>query len=446
MKNIRCSRFLFLTLTATFAFSLEINAQEPILGSQQIDLPDVYFQNADGFVPECHEAFPGWLVTDPEFNQDELLAVWKTGPTIKKDSTIKTHGSVFITPIDTLTGDFYSVGQVQINEANPVPRGTVINGPEWANSQRGWEIYYSCYTADLKRVRLCRISRDQGEWRVFPLLASDGIGARNPSKNSILPAPNLYYQHYEGVWKGRAGLTKGNFGWRQDIENPTDTILSSDIGQGRWMPDGERIVHIKAVRQNGNSIKQLAIYNTTTQEDRLIFFDGRNRRDPFPWEAPELGGKLALVAVVEKLENNSWDVEVYREDGQENWITWNVFTPIHKNFRASFSPESFIFQEKSYVSAVSYLGSDFLGNPSIIWIASVNPDLPETDKVRRIISREINFSHQPSLFSVKGDPESLVIRNGKQVRVYYVDHVSNSKKSSESTPRLMNCDTGLTVP
>jgi hypothetical protein len=394
------------------------------------------------FVAECQEALPNWDIKDPEFNQEELLAVWCINPILYQDGNIKKSGKIYIAPIDTETGNFSLIGICEINNANPVPKKSVINGPEWANSQRGWEIFYSCFSANLKTVRMCKLDRRQTEWRVSVLPSSKGIGMRNPSKNALDPVPNLYYQHYKGqIVKGES-LRKLHFGWRQDTKEPIDVALSPDIGQGKWMPDGRRIVHIKTVLslQDGQPIKQLAIYDRVTDEDKVILTDDRQRRDPFAWNAPELNGQPAIVSIAENRQTDAWDVEVYRQDEQGAWVLWSLIPPIHPDFRVNYSPEAFVFKDKSYISIVSYLGSDLKGwrtEPSIVWIASVDPNLEEAQKVRRIVSQEQDASG----ISRKTDPESLLIQEGDSARVYYVDF-----GLSGESPRLMNCDTGLAIP
>lgn len=401
----------------------------------------ISINNTGSFKPKCQEALPGWDIKDPEFNQEEMLTVWRVSPKLKQDGSIKEDGKIYITPIDIETGNFLLMGQFETNDANPVPQKSVINGPEWANSQRGWEIFYSCYSADFKTVRLCKLDRYQNSWRISALPSSKHKGMRNPSKNALDPVPNLFYQYYRGRISKGSSLKKLHFGWRQDSDQPVDVELSPNVGQGKWMPDGIKIVHINSVLNppDGNSIKQLAIYDRLTNSDELMFNDGRERRDPFAWNAPELNGQPAIVSIVQNHQTDTWDVEVYRQDEQGKWALWSRIPPIHQDFRVNFSPEAFVFNKKSYISIVSYLGSDLKGwrnQPSIVWIASVDPDLEETQKIRRIISQEQDISE----ISRKTDPESLLIQEGDSARVYYVDFGVNGKVA-----KLVNCDTGLTM-
>jgi len=399
------------------------------------------YENIDSFKPKCREALPGQDIRDPEFNQEEALAVWRVSPRLNQNGSIRKDGKIYITPIDSETGDLSLISQFEISNANPVPQKSVINGPEWANSQRGWEIFYSCYSLDKKTVRLCKLDRFQNTWRVSALPSSKHKGMRNPSKNALDPVPNLFYQYYRGKIAKGSSLKKLHFGWREDTENPVDVELSRDIGQGKWMPDGRRIVHTKTILspQDGQTITQLAIYDRLTNTDDLMFTDGRERHDPFAWYAPELNGQLAILSIVQNYQTDAWDVEVYRQNEQGEWIIWSLIPPIHQDFRVNYSPEAFVFQEKSYISIVSYLGSNLQGwrnQPSIVWIASVDPNLEEAQKVHRIVSQE----QDPSGISHKNDPESLIIQEGNAARIYYVDFGVNGEES-----KLMNCDTGLTL-
>jgi hypothetical protein len=397
---------------------------------------------SNGAMTKCHELLPKWKIKDPEFNQEEMLAVWRVSPKLNQDGSIREDGKIYITPIDMETGDFSLIGQSEISNANPVPQKSVINGPEWANSQRGWEIFYSCYSLDKKTVRLCKLDRFQNTWRVSALPSSKHKGMRNPSKNALDPVPNLFYQYYRGRIAKGSSLKKLHFGWREDTDNPVDVELSRDIGQGKWMPDGRRIVHIKSVLNplDGKNIKQLAIYDRLTNSDELMLNDGRERRDPFAWNAPELNGQPAIVSIVQNRQTDGWDVEVYRQANQGEWILWSLIPSIHPDFRVNFSPEAFVFKNKSYISIVSYRGNDlknWRSQPSIVWIASVDPNLEEAQKVHRIVSQEQDVSG----ISRKTDPESLLIQEGNAARIYYVDFGLSGEK-----PRLMNCDTGLAIP
>lgn len=396
-----------------------------------------YWLFTNAFIPECHEALPGWIIRDPEFNQDELLTVWRTDPTPNKHE-VKQYGIIYISPIDAETGNFSLAGQVQVTDGKPVEIDNVRQGPEWGNSQRGWEIFYTCYSDNFS-PRLCRISQHQGNWYASALDSSDEKGILSVSKNENSAAPNIYYQKYKGVFN-KIKPIRGHFGFRSDTSQPVDVLLT-DGGRGRWMEDSINIVHLtKVFFSEDNPVTQIAIYNSITGIDKLIISHGREIHDAFSWNAPELKFRPAIIATVQNREKKSWDVEAYRENEQGEWIVWSVIEPIHSDFPINYSPEVFVYHGRSYVSIVSYQGRDLHDrhyNSSIVWIASIDPNLKEIEQVRRIISSE----NDPLLISRKNDPESLVISNGNKVKIYYLDFGDD-----KSIPKLMNCDSGLTPP
>ena len=72
--------------------------------------------------------------------------------------------------------------------------------------------------------------------------------------------------------------------------------------------------------------------------------------------------------------------------------------------------------------------------PSVIWIASIDPDTPEDERIRRIVSEE----RTPSQVSVKTDAEVAVI-GGTKARIYYRDYFRFFEGKSFFTV----CDPGL---
>ena len=279
-------------------------------------------------VPSCREAAPGESIQDPEFYSGELLAVWRVNPDIRRsDGTVLKHGKLIVAPVDPATGDFLMSQKEVVPGAKPVHQGAVedatVNGPEWALSQRGPEILYSCYSKDEQTSRLCKVSRDgQGRWtRKLVLPSSTRKTLRQPSKNPADPVPFIYFERIEGT--AATGLSGVGHGWREERRNPKDVQMPEDSGLGKWTPDSSQIVHQIRVEQGGQRITQLALYDVATRVNTVLFFDGIDRDDPFPWSAPELGGAIAIAALVEE-PNGGLNVEVYRQDSLGNWVTWSV--------------------------------------------------------------------------------------------------------------------------
>ena len=404
---------------------------------------------AGNFIPSCEQAAPGYSIQDPEFNPEELVAAWRINPTLNADSSLRRHGRIIITPIDPLSGNFLEDESYRVPNAQPVANSAVVdatvNGPEWGNSQRGWEIFYSCYSADLQTSRLCRVDQDSsGRWVLNGALPdSKHRTARQPTKYPEDFAPKLYFEHVVGNIED--GLSGVGYGWREDVMQPLDIEMPPKSGFGHWAPEGVSFFHqtrIPGASTTQGRILQLTEYDTWTLENTLLFDDGVFRMGPFPWKAPELGGAVALAALVrvETPDESYQYVEVYRQDPSGNWVVWNTFDHIDPGYPIAVSPEPFVVDGRSYLTVVSYepgFRTVSPGTPSVVWITSVDPTLTGTDdEVRRVVSAE----PWPGLVTIKSDPEALNLGAQGGTRVYYVDH---GRGGPGHIPRLVNCDTGL---
>lgn len=115
----------------------------------------------------CYEAAPGVPLRDPEFDSDNLLATWQVNPVLTKNGQLKRSGWLNITPIDPVTGLFLIDQTISFHEANPTRVNMTNNGPEWAYSQRGSEVYFTAYTSNLQGTQIGRISNNSdGKWQL----------------------------------------------------------------------------------------------------------------------------------------------------------------------------------------------------------------------------------------------------------------------------------------
>jgi len=386
--------------------------------------------NADEFVPACAEAAPGLKLRDPEFDQQELLVTWQKNPVVERDGTVLEPGWLNIAPIDQLTGEFLLAQTESFYDANPVRITFVNNGPEWGYSQRGPEVFWTAYSPDETTTRIGKLARNQiGRWKVS-FLPDSRRGARpEPSKNPLDPVPAIYYSTMKGRF-GEQGPdpSKGNFGWRQDTGIPFDITLPSDFGTGRWLPDSTRLFHHLAVTDD---VGHIAIYDTLSEVDSLVIPNVTWYIGLGAWSAPELSGATALLAATGNADKVRIDLLVFREDTDGTWKLWTAMKSIDPRFQDISSPEAFVYGGRSYVLLTSRTRiSQHLTTASIIWVATVDPDLPEDQRVKRIISQEF----LPEV-TAKADPELLVLPGG-DVKVYYLD------KGLPNDPLLI-CDTGL---
>lgn len=320
-------------------------------------------------------------------------------------------------------------------------------GPEWGTSQNGSEVFYTAYSADGLSLQLSSVTRnDTGQWHVKPLPQSWGQGAPIPSQDETAPAPNIYWEEFTYT-SGRHHMEEGPFGWRPNTVPADDTLLTGRNGPGRWMPDYTKLIHHQRLGSDSTLVQRLAIYDTLTGNDSLLFDSVYSRPAMKAWWAPELNSGMGGTAIItnKELEKNiRLDIEVFQEDGNGGWKTWTTFPSIDSNYPCIESPEVFVFNGHSYVVLVSrpYCNPP-LNAPSLIWIASIDPDLPTDQTVRRVVSYEFD----PSGVSVKNDPEYIKIHNvngsDERVWIYYADWGLPTNSKQKKTLTLRVCNVGL---
>lgn len=364
----------------------------------------------------CHEAAPGTPLRDPEFNSDDLLATWQVNPVLRKNGQLKRPGWLNITPIDPATGLFLMDQTIPFSEANPTRVNVTNNGPEWAYSQRGPEVYFTAYTSNLHGTQIGRISRNSvGEWQLGFLPGSKKLARPEPSKSKINPVPKVYYTKQT---RRLPNFAFGVFGWREDAESYIDIPMSEDARTGRWLPDGQHLFYHKLVAQNPRRIAQLYLLNVNTSEETRITDDNLRYISIAAWNAPELDGATALLSTVSTADEDEVYIKVWRQDTNGKWIDWTEIHSFIPELPDLDSPEPFVYKGRSYLLITSRTAlSQNLSTESVIWVATIDPSLPSDQKIgQQIISQE----YIPDAISVKADPEVLITPNDG-VWIYYLD-------------------------
>ena len=386
----------------------------------------------EAFRPACEPAAAGLeLFRDPEFDQQGLQVVWQVNPEIDRDGVVLKHGSVSVAPIDPVTGKFVLAEMQTVTDARPVRITITNNGPEWAYSMRGSEVFYTAYSADERTTRIGRLRRNaNGRWKVEFLPGTRGKARPEPSKNPLDPRPRIYYATMIGEFGGGGEVAKGRFGWREDRWYlPVDHELPPDFGTGRWLPDSRWLFHhVNMSKFSG----YLALYDTAAVADPPVTSDLTWYVGLGAWRAPELGGQTALLAATANPSANRIDLVVWRPDGVGGWVEWTRIVTIHPLLPNLGSPEPFVVNGRSYVLLSSAAEpTPHLTAPSVIWIASIDPYLPPEQQVRRVVSQEF----VPDEVTPKADPEYAILPDGS-VKIYYLD------KGLKNDPLLV-CDAGL---
>ncbi|MCB0689530.1 MAG: hypothetical protein KDC53_23485, partial [Saprospiraceae bacterium] len=305
---------------------------------------------------------------------------------------------------------------ISFHEANPTRVNMTNNGPEWAYSQRGSEVYFTAYTSNLQGTQIGRISNNSdGKWQLSFLPGSKKLARPEPSKTKTDPVPKIYYTTQT---KRLPNFAFGSFGWREDHESYIDNLMNEDARTGRWLPDGQHLFYHKLVAQNPRRIAQLYLLNVNTSEETRITDDNLRYISIAAWNAPELDGTTALLSTVNTADEDEIYVKVWRQDTNGNWIDWTEIHSFIPELPDLDSPEPFVYKGRSYLLITSRTAlSQNLSTESVIWVATIDPSLPSDQKIeQQIISQE----YMPNAISVKADPEVLVTPNDG-VWIYYLD-------------------------
>jgi hypothetical protein len=384
-------------------------------------------EQADAFVPRCWLPAMGATVRDPEFDEATLWATWQQNLVLRPNGTVRRHGRVYLAPVDAATGNILMEQQRVFKDARPVTQQWVGNGPEWGRSARGSEVFYTAYTAAERIGRIGKISLYQaGDWQLSYLLESDLKTTPSASRTETDGAPLIHYIEREGVPPYRHG-------WRRDVVAFADTSFPNGYSGGSWIPGTQTLVHSRAVGSGSDSPWEIAIYDTATGISTPILTVSEQPLFPFrTWEAPETGGPAFLYRPARGTE-----IQVFRQQSGTTWSLWTELASIDPAYPLINSPEPFVFANRSYVTMALYQTGATQANPSpsLIGVSSVNPALPPSEVVRRIISTEFSTTG----VSVKNDPEPLPIPQSDQALVYYND----GGVEGGSAAGLVACDTGL---
>lgn len=402
----------------------------------------------------CKAVSPNPNLRDPEFNHQEGLVSWQKDPFLDENGYLIRHGYITIAPVDPLTGLFETDQAIKIKKSKPVSNKEIVQGPEWGNSQRGWEVFYTCYSTDLSRPSLCRITRSQtGHWEVATLANSDGHSVRKPSQNVNDPIPKITFEHFEGILPK---IKTTYFGFREDTFVPLDIAFKPGGTWGKWSPDASRFFHIIHISlDSGRYLRTVGIYNVLDGKDTPMFKDNLERFNPFPWQAPELGGET--VVLVHTVKNPKLiNTEVYREDSSGNWFLWTTIDAIDPKYPMQQTAEPFIFRNRSYISVVGWRpnqkkgkGHYDISRGSVVGIASIDPLLPLDQVVRRIVSTEPDIKREGAerlqsgykKISIKRDAEPFITPDGARAWIYYKEkYIINNRLINGP---LVVCDSQL---
>ncbi|NDJ33657.1 MAG: hypothetical protein GYB64_03255, partial [Chloroflexi bacterium] len=309
--------------------------------------------------------------------------------------TYQSEGGIYLAPLDPATGRLESPGILVDTGAARLL--ATFNGPEFGIDAHGWALYYAKPHAG--EVQIWRATLDDsGQPQAEPLTAGSRFQTQLVSRNP--DADTTHIAAIEGTWQ------QGTAVWfdeaEPDVIYPIDSIENGVIPL-RWV-DGSSLITLS--ERTGPARGQLSLLDTDTNTTWQITDDDGDKTDPYGWFAPEFGGDLLVLAIVD---NES--VAIYRDTGGAMWERIATLTPPPEaRFDFVASAEPFTVGGRSYLSLVvkDANSSRQAFSDSEVWLFDINDD-PQGRYAER------GDSGEPGI--ARSDPE-VFIGTG-HVFVYY---------------------------
>jgi hypothetical protein len=354
------------------------------------------------FVPDETEVCPASArVYDPEFNAATQQMAYYDGSGGLRVAPVLADGSI---------GSPDCAGtRVARSVTISMPDLPFRAGPEWAQSTRGTELYFTKLDRD-GRSYLARAWFDVS-WRQQALPDTTDRGLALVSADATDPEPRLVYLRspnpgvYELAWREAS---------RPDTEAAVPGVVDPRIGGApRWVP-GRRALTLALPDAQGT--KQAVMYEVDSQVLHYLTDDAGAKDEVWMWPAPEFGGALGLMTVAD-----GCCLRFYREsDGR-----WQLYREIKASDFSSrplmFSPELLVHNGRSFV--VVQLAPQRSGYGEI-WMLEVGmgglpPVMLSDPKKRRVVRTE---------------PEWLVTPGGAFVYITASDGASRFALNRLKTP------------
>ena len=359
-------------------------------------------QPAPAFVVDDVQVCPfSANVLDPEFDSASQRMVWVDQQGRLKVASLRADGT---SKSPGCAGSVIDTGATL-----SVPGFGLKNGPEWARSQLGTEIYYTKLDAS-QLPQLARASNSGGAWQVKLLANGADRGLPLATTDVTDPQPRIMYVEM---------LPDGTFPtlWREAHDSRTETMFPGSVrnlsgSAPRWV-QGQRA--ITTTEPDANGVPQAIKYSIDSGTVEVLTADAGPKDEVWMWPAPEFGNEPIFFTVA-----GNCCLRVYRQMGG----VWTLINSINASefsiYPHIISPEPFVYKGRSYVSM--QLGDQKNGN-SDIWIAAIDPAAP--------LLRQIS---DPSTLHIRNEPEFMSTTSG--AFVYYTTIVG-------SQVSLRRADTGL---
>ncbi len=332
---------------------------------------------------------PGAIYLDPEFWEAGRMIIWQE----------QVDGSVWIADIDETDGSLTPADGRGRRMGYAAPITRTLNGPEFGYHVNGPDAYFIGWDSDgvLQAFRTRMWIPD-----ALPEQLTSGWKQRFALIPNYEPdAPQCRLLYY-------CGWVLPPICWRHENDASSEGTVSQPASPSfsgpRWIPNEYTVIADIRV----DDVIQVLATDVLTGQQRVLTSDAGNKKDPFIWDAPDLGGRAMMCLVDVKA------IGVYREM-EDQWVRVNTVS-IGGGMETHYSAEPFVYRGHSYASVA--VGDPFSSGNKDIWIVSLDPQRPLAIRV-----------HEP-FEAERVDPESYVTADDR-LFLYYYHYPADGADSNE---------------
>lgn len=372
-------------------------------------------------------ATPNLTMLDPEFNQKTKQLTWVD----------VASGDIWVASYDVTTGNFIPVdGRGVLIEAAVSVGGTypglgfTLNGPEWSlGTPTDFVVYTRTNAAGDPNPQNSLIGvayqNSDGSWTRKSLSTpklNGPYGSTNPNS-----AAKISYQDFQGTHYVRTTVDPSS-----EIALPglTATGLTP---VARFADTGNIVAY--QLDYNGN--QQSVAYNLNTNKLTQLTFDATSKNQSWLYSAPEFGGALGLMTIVEKSTITLY-APVVAATGITTYQAYGTATAPEGG--QWYSLEPFVYQGRSYMLAqLTPAGSTY---PTSVWLGDFDPTNP--------VLRQLTPNGRPKM--ARADAEIVPLSTGVMITYSMFDTTKCTRRDPstwlcmQGLMGLFRADTGLPPP
>lgn len=347
------------------------------------------------------------LLLDPEYDAERARFCWLgEGQDGYGDETL------WIGFIDRATGLFTpSHGKaIAVATGSFVGVTDIGNGPEWSYNTGNPQIVVTGLSGGTTIRDRCIVVATQTKagWTTEILANTAASYGPIASTTEDDPTPSVAYQKM--INPGIPGdLTRAIFA--RQINDPLTEVMIpfTDVRftpGARWVVGTDKCVFTQPIGTDITSQRQIYSFDRVTHVYEQLTFDEGSKFAAFMWNAPEFGGELGLMALIDETHLGIYQMQDLDGTGLK-WTLWNVINPPAPGTWI-WSPEPFVFEGRSYIVMNNSPSSDqqSLDVPTEIWLAGI-------DRSRGPFYRRINGA----IAKVRKDPETVVFAGQPPVTI-----------------------------